>query len=64
MTDTAFQSSYHAAHDGGSVNIVMCDSSSLRWTAGIFSLIDGRPFYGLARYLLLQNPVYVPFIVR
>ena len=64
VVDSAFQSNYQAAHDGGAVEDILCDSSGLRWTAGIFSQIDGRPFYSLARYLLLQNPVYVPLVVR
>jgi hypothetical protein len=51
-------------NDGGAIEDILCDSSGLRWTAGVFSQIDGHPFYSLARYLLLQNPVYVPLVVR
>ena len=64
VIDSDFQSSYQAAHDGGAVDAIECDGSGLRLTAGVFSQIDGRPFYSLSRYLLLQNPVYVPLVVR
>ena len=58
------QSIYQAAHGDGTVNVVLCDTDRLRWAGGRFSLIDGRPFYGLARYLALNARVFLPIILR
>jgi uncharacterized delta-60 repeat protein len=62
--DITFQSVYQAAHYNGMVNAVLCDTGGLSWAGGRFSLIDGRPFYGLARYFSLWGQVFLPLISR
>jgi uncharacterized delta-60 repeat protein len=62
--DTTFQSVYQGAHYNGMVNAVLCDTGGLSWAGGRFSLIDGRPFYGLARYYSLWGQVFLPLISR
>lgn len=62
--DTASRIAYQAAHDSGEVNAVLCDPGGLNWVGGRFSLIDGRPFYGLARYYPLVGQVFLPIATR
>jgi uncharacterized delta-60 repeat protein len=62
--DSAFQSDYQSAHDDGAVNVVLCDTNGLSWTGGMFSLIDGRPFNSLARYLPLGGRLFLPLLTR
>ena len=63
-TNNAFDSEYKAAHDDGVVNILLCSSSSLTWSGGLFSQIDTRPFYGLAKYRVLVGQVFLPLIMH
>jgi hypothetical protein len=51
--DTTFHRDYQAAHDDGTLITLLCDANGLSWAGGKFSFVEGRPFYGLARYLLL-----------
>lgn len=62
--DLAFQSIYLGAHTGGVVNALLCDADGLAWAGGLFSLIDQRPFHGLARYLLLGEKMFIPSLQR
>ena len=63
--DSTFQSIFQAGHyNDGFVNAVLCDTAGLSWAGGRFSLINGRPFYGLARYFLLRDKVFLPLIER
>jgi hypothetical protein len=62
--DTTFQSVFLGAHYNGTVNALLCDTGGLSWAGGMFSLIDGRPFYGLARYFPLWGQVFLPLISR
>lgn len=62
--DLVLQSNYQAAHAGGVVSTLLCDTNGLSWAGGKFSLIDNHPFYGLARYLLLSSRVYLPLALR
>jgi uncharacterized delta-60 repeat protein len=64
LQDSAFQSDYQSAHDDGEVNAVLCDTNGLSWTGGMFSLIDGRPFNSLARYLPLGGRLFLPLLTR
>lgn len=64
LIDTTFQSVYQVAHYDGMMNAILCDTGGLSWAGGRFSLIDGRSFYGLARYLSLRSQVFLPIIRR
>lgn len=54
---------YQSVHYGGMMNAILCDTDGLSWAGGRFSW-DGRPFYGLARYLSLRSQVFLPIIRR
>jgi len=62
--DSVFQSVYQAAHNEGGVNAVLCDTDGMTWAGGRVSIIDGRSFYGLARYFPLWGQVFLPLIKR
>ncbi len=66
IADTSFPGFYHTAHGwDGTVDVVLCDTNEgLRWVGGRFSLINGQPFYGLARYLPLRSQVFLPLVAR
>jgi uncharacterized delta-60 repeat protein len=64
QTDSTYQSAFQGARSDGVVNAVLCDNDGMSWAGGKFSLIDGRPFYGLARYFPLGNQVYLPLVKR
>jgi uncharacterized delta-60 repeat protein len=65
MMDTLFPGQYQSAHGrNGGVNVVLCTSDGLDWVGGRFSLINGQPFYGLARYIPLRSQVFLPLVAR
>ncbi|GIV92114.1 MAG: hypothetical protein KatS3mg056_0823 [Chloroflexus sp.] len=62
---TTFPNTYQAAHYfDGAIHKLLCDANGLTWVSGTFSLIDGKPFYGLARYAPLRSQVFLPQIIR
>ncbi|WP_448542461.1 delta-60 repeat domain-containing protein [Roseiflexus sp.] len=66
IADTSFPGFYQSAHHrDGTVDVVLCDTNEgLRWVGGRFSLINGQPFYGLARYVPLRGRVFLPLALR
>lgn len=62
---TTFPNTYQTAHYyDGAIQKLLCDANGLTWVGGTFSLIDGKPFYGLARYVPLRSQVFLPQIIR
>jgi hypothetical protein len=64
LFDPTSQRAYQAAHAEGAVNVVLCATDGLSWGGGRFSTVDGRPFYGLAKYLSLDQQIFLPLILR
>ncbi|WP_322823102.1 delta-60 repeat domain-containing protein [Chloroflexus sp.] len=62
---TTFPNTYQTAHYyDDAIHKLLCDANGLTWVSGTFSLIDGKAFYGLVRYVPLRSQVFLPQIIR
>ena len=64
QVDTTFQDVYQAAHSDGVINAVLSDTDGLLWAGGRVGFINGRPFFGLAKYFPLEGQLFLPILVR
>ncbi len=64
LIDTSFNGAYQTAHAEGVINVVLCGTEGLEWSGGIFSLIENRPFYSIARYLSITDQIFLPLCIR
>jgi uncharacterized delta-60 repeat protein len=62
--DSTFSATYQAGWEPAQVRRIVTNTDGLLWVGGLFSQINARSFFSLARYANITDYIWLPFTVR